>query len=84
MSSVSLKFKNTWKINFSSPCRIPINKAGFNFLFTQASEQVFLEFELEPELDEKQLRKYFIMELQKFHPEVSMPEKFKKVLWSSM
>ncbi|EER12701.1 MAPK2, putative [Perkinsus marinus ATCC 50983] len=37
---------------------------------TVAKDQVFLQFELEPELDEMQLRKYFIMEMQKFHPDV--------------
>jgi mitogen-activated protein kinase 1/3 len=42
---------------------------------TSASDQVFLQFELEPELDENHLRKYFIMEIQKFHPHVQMPEK---------
>lgn len=40
-----------------------------------ARDQVFLQFELEPELDENQLRKYFIMEMQKFHPEVRIPAK---------
>ena len=42
---------------------------------TSATDQVFLPFELEPELDENHLRKYFIMEIQKFHPNVPMPEK---------
>mmetsp|Transcript_100140 Transcript_100140/g.229872 ORF Transcript_100140/g.229872 Transcript_100140/m.229872 type:complete len:179 (-) Transcript_100140:88-624(-) len=34
---------------------------------------VFLNFELETELDERHLRMYFIKELQRFHPEVQMP-----------
>jgi mitogen-activated protein kinase 1/3 len=42
---------------------------------TVARDQVFLQFELEPELDENHLRKYFIMEMQKFHPEVVIPER---------
>ncbi len=44
-----------------------------------AKDQVFLQFELEPELDELQLRKYFILEIQKFHPELAMPPKFQKL-----
>ena len=40
---------------------------------TVAKDQVFLQFELEPELDEGHLRKYFILEMQKFHPEVQIP-----------
>jgi mitogen-activated protein kinase 1/3 len=42
---------------------------------TVARDQVFLPFELESELDEHSLRKYFIMEMQKFHPDVVVPER---------
>ncbi|KAF4648200.1 hypothetical protein FOZ61_003039, partial [Perkinsus olseni] len=34
-----------------------------------AKDQVFLPFELESTLDEKDMRQYFILEMQKFHPE---------------
>lgn len=44
-----------------------------------ARDQVFLQFELEPELDENHLRKYFILELNKFHPEVPMPERLRRL-----
>jgi mitogen-activated protein kinase 1/3 len=43
-----------------------------------AVEDVFLPFELEPELDENYLRKYFINEILRFHPEVQMPEKLSR------
>lgn len=38
-----------------------------------ASQVCFLPFEVEPELDETCLRKYFLREVQKFHPEVVIP-----------
>ena len=41
-----------------------------------AKEKIILDFESEPELDENLLRKYFIIEIQRYHPEVKMPEKF--------
>lgn len=46
---------------------------------TISRDQVFLQFELEPELDENHLRKYFILEIQKFHPNVPMPEKLRRL-----
>merc|ERR1719326_2393663 len=34
---------------------------------------VFLQFELEPELDEQRLRKYFLLEVKRFHPNLQIP-----------
>lgn len=39
-----------------------------------AKERIVLDFEAESELDEGLLRKYFIKEIQRYHPEVKMPE----------
>jgi len=38
-----------------------------------SKERLFLEFELEPELDEPRLRKYFLLEAKKLHPEIQIP-----------
>eukprot|EP00397_Hematodinium_sp_SG-2012_P007477 GEMP01007523.1.p1 GENE.GEMP01007523.1~~GEMP01007523.1.p1 ORF type:complete len:441 (+),score=72.35 GEMP01007523.1:113-1435(+) len=38
-----------------------------------AKQKLFLNFELEPELDEPRLRKYFLLEAQKFHPDIQIP-----------
>ncbi|EER09679.1 MAPK2, putative, partial [Perkinsus marinus ATCC 50983] len=43
--------------------------AGVRGVEIVAKDQVFLPFELEPSLDEKDLRQHFISEIQKFHPE---------------
>jgi mitogen-activated protein kinase 1/3 len=40
---------------------------------TVAKEQVFLPFELEPELTQDHLRKYFVLEMQHFHPDLQLP-----------
>lgn len=37
---------------------------------TSAPKYVTLEFEKEPDLDEKLLRKYFCKEIKKYHPEM--------------
>jgi len=44
-----------------------------------ADEKLFLEFEMEPELDEPRLRKYFLIEAQKFHPDIVIPEKLRNL-----
>jgi mitogen-activated protein kinase 1/3 len=70
-----LKF-NPWKrVAVDDAIESPYLAEVRNNTETVARDQVFLQFELEPELDENQLRKYFIFEIQKFHPEVKMPEK---------
>ena len=38
--------------------------------------QVFLEFEMEPQLTENKLRYYFLREVQKFHAHVEIPRCF--------
>jgi len=38
-----------------------------------AKERLWLDFELEPELDEPRLRKYFLLEAKKLHPEIVIP-----------
>jgi len=42
--------------------------------------QIFLNFELETELDEKHLRMYFIKELQRFRPEIQMPRSLAHII----
>ena len=89
------KFKNSSKdavdlltkmLRFNPAARITVDEALEHPFFlevkhveTVAKEQVFLQFELEPELDENHLRKYFITEIQKFHPHVQMPEKLRRL-----
>lgn len=69
-------------LQFNPRKRIAVDEALEHPLFaevrhseTVARDQVFLQFELEPELDENLLRKYFIMEMQKFHPDVVIPDR---------
>ena len=38
-----------------------------------APQQVFLPFELEPELSQDHLRRYFVAEMHRFHPGIAMP-----------
>jgi len=38
-----------------------------------AKQKLFLDFELEPELDEPRLRKYFLLEARKMRPEIVIP-----------
>merc|ERR1719198_2716893 len=40
---------------------------------------VFLPFELEHELDEERLRKYYLLEIQRYHPDVQLPTKFENL-----
>jgi len=70
-----LKFNPRKRLTVSDALEHPYLTEVRNNTETTARDQVFLQFELEPELDENHLRKYFILEIQKFHPEVRMPEK---------
>ena len=38
-----------------------------------APKKIILDFEAEPELDELKLRKYFLLEIQRYHPEMDLP-----------
>ncbi|CAD7965164.1 unnamed protein product [Amoebophrya sp. A25] len=44
---------------------------------TVAPAKIVLDFEAEPELDEARLRKYFLLEIQRYHPDIEMPAHLK-------
>lgn len=67
---------------FEPSKRITVNEAVKHPVFkgirkaeeeTVAAAKIVLDFESEPELDEARLRKYFILEIRRYHPEVQMP-----------
>jgi len=51
------------------PAKVKVHQGG----------PVYLEFELEPELDEQRLRKYFLLEVKKFRPETRMPSHLERL-----
>mmetsp|Transcript_88971 Transcript_88971/g.203495 ORF Transcript_88971/g.203495 Transcript_88971/m.203495 type:complete len:427 (-) Transcript_88971:183-1463(-) len=70
---------------FDHRARITVDEALAHPWFTEeqrmmpidlAHEQVILDFETEPCLDEPRLRKYFLLEVKKFHPELEVPPQF--------
>ena len=76
--SKMLQFNPTARVTVDDALEHPFFQE-VKHLETVARDQVFLQFELEPELDENHLRKYFITEIQKFHPNVVMPEKLRRL-----
>lgn len=42
-----------------------------------APERIILDFEAEAELDEPRLRKYFLLEIQRYHKEVELPKELR-------
>jgi len=43
----------------------------------KATQRMVLDFESEGELDELKLRKYFLLEIQRYHPELELPYQIK-------
>eukprot|EP00397_Hematodinium_sp_SG-2012_P009498 GEMP01009585.1.p1 GENE.GEMP01009585.1~~GEMP01009585.1.p1 ORF type:complete len:449 (-),score=114.64 GEMP01009585.1:1897-3243(-) len=44
-----------------------------------AKDSLFLDFELEPELDEPRLRKFFLIEAKKFHADIKIPSRLMNI-----